>query len=132
MNKNPYAPPLAMTDGGDARLRAARAGDVRRIRIAVAVVLLYVVYQIVFALHGGDSADTDSMALALPGVLLLVTIGVLFRSRVCAILQLAAAVLPRLALVVHLGGRAITVPWLLLVAACVLAVYSTFEYHARR
>lgn len=132
MNDNPYAPPLAVAQGDATRLRDTRAGAVRRIRIAVAGVMLYVACEIVLALRGGETADTASLAMAIPGILLLLGIGVLFRSRACAILQLAVAVPPRLAVVVRLGGGAITVPWLLLVAACVLAGHSTFEYQARR
>ncbi len=51
MNDNPYAPPVAMTVGEASRLRETRAGAVRRIRIAVAGVMLYVVYEIVLAVH---------------------------------------------------------------------------------
>jgi len=125
-----YTPPgTPLHEVGITEVYAGPKAVLTRIRIAFAGVILYAVYDIGLALIRSPDQKFIVLMLVSPVVMLALASGMNLKSRVCALLLLAYALMPRVMIYLGSGKILWTAAWVALICACVLGVYATFEYH---
>ncbi len=133
MDDTRYTPPgTPLHEFGITAAFAPPPAVLTRLRIALAGVILYALYEVGRALVDPHAQQIVVLMLVSPVVMLALAAGMNLKSRVCALLLLAYVVLPRAMIWLRVGKGVWTVAWVLLVCACCLGVYATFEYHLLR
>ena len=130
MGDTRYTPPGTPLHAVDASAVHARTkGALLRIRIAFAGVILYDLYNVGRTLIDPQQRNVLVLMLASPVLMLALACGMNARSRICAVLLLVWALMPRVTIYLSSGKILWTPAWAALVCACLLGVWATFEYH---
>ena len=128
-----YTPPgTPLHEVGITAVYSAPPAVLTRLRIALAGVILYAGYEVVRAFMDPHAQKVIVLMLISPVLTLALAAGMGLKSRVCALLLLVYVTLPRAMIFLRMGNSVWTAAWLLMVCACCLGVYATFEYHLLR
>lgn len=131
-DKRHTAPGTPLHEVGITAVYAGPKAVLTRIRIAVAGVILYAAYSVGRALIDPHEQKFLVLLLVSPVVMLALASGMNLKSRICALLLLAYALMPRVSIYLKTGTLVWTAAWTMLICACCLGVFATFEYHLLR